>query len=67
MSSDLLAFTEVATEALISPADDATSALSEALRISGVALVAIFCVMGLFGLMILLLTRMFPDKEEQAP
>lgn len=67
MSSILLAIANEGTDSLTSAVNGSTSALPEALRISGVALVAIFCVMGLFGLMILLLTRMFPDKEEQAP
>ncbi|MGD9632686.1 MAG: hypothetical protein AB7G28_17050 [Pirellulales bacterium] len=41
------------------------SALPEALRISGIALVAIFCVTGLFGAMIALLARMFPDVTDE--
>jgi len=42
------------------------SALPEALRISGVALVAIFFVMGLFGAMIALLSRVFPETVDES-
>jgi hypothetical protein len=42
------------------------SALPEALRISGVALVAIFIVMGLFGAMIALLSRVFPETVDES-
>jgi hypothetical protein len=41
------------------------TALPEALRISGIALLAIFFVMGLFGAMIALLARLFPDGEDK--
>lgn len=41
------------------------SALPEALRISGIALVAIFVVMGMFGAMIALLARLFPDGADE--
>ena len=42
------------------------SALPEALRISGVALLAIFFVMGLFGAMIALLSRIFPGAVDES-
>jgi hypothetical protein len=42
-----------------------TSALPEALRISAIALLAIFCVMGLFGTMITLLSLMFPETNDE--
>lgn len=45
---------------------NAESALPEALRISGVALVAIFFVMGLFGAMIALLSRVFPETLDES-
>jgi hypothetical protein len=67
MNSMLFAIVKEGTDSLTSAMNGSTSALPEALRISGVALVAIFCVMGLFGAMILLLTRMFPDVEEPTP
>jgi hypothetical protein len=57
MNTLILGFATEATTA-------AASALPEALQISGVALVAIFCVMGLFGAMIMLLTWLFPDESE---
>jgi hypothetical protein len=38
-------------------------ALPEALQISGVAMLAIFVVMGLLGVMIALLQRIFPADE----
>ena len=41
------------------------SALPEALRISGIGLLAIFCVMGFFGAMIAVLVRLFPDRDDQ--
>lgn len=41
------------------------SALPEALRISGIALAAIFLVMGLFGTMITLLSKIFPEDGEE--
>ena len=44
----------------------AESALPEALRISGVALMAIFFVMGLFGAMIALLSRVFPETVDES-
>jgi len=42
------------------------SALPEALQISGIALLAIFFVMGLFGTLIALLARLFPDGVDEA-
>lgn len=39
--------------------------LPEALRVSGVAMLAIFVVMGLFALLISLLGRMFPDEPAE--
>jgi hypothetical protein len=51
----LLAFTEGGS--------DVGLALPEALRISGIALLAIFFVMGLFGAMITLLSVIFPESE----
>jgi hypothetical protein len=42
------------------------TALPEALRISGIALVAIFLVMGLFGTMIALFARAFPVSNEES-
>lgn len=41
------------------------TALPEALRISGVGLLAIFFVMGLFGSLIALLARLFPDGRDK--
>jgi hypothetical protein len=38
-------------------------ALPDALRISGIALLAIFFVMGLFGAMITLLSLVFPESD----
>jgi hypothetical protein len=40
--------------------------LLEAFRISGIALVAIFFVMGLFGVMIRLFSILFPASEDEA-
>lgn len=40
--------------------------LLEALRISGIALLAIFFVMGLFGVMISLFSILFPANEDEA-
>lgn len=47
-----------------SAAPEAANALPAALRISGIALITILIVMGLFGAMISLLGRVFPDKQE---
>ncbi len=55
----MLAQETVAVDAL------AESALPEALRISGIALVAIFFVMGLFGSMIALFARAFPESNKE--
>lgn len=66
MNTLLLGFAANATEAAAAATTTAASALPEALRISGVALIAIFCVMGLFGAMIMLLTWLFPDESENA-
>ncbi len=41
-----------------------SEALSEALRISGIAIVAIFVVMGLLGVMIGLMGKLFPADED---
>lgn len=41
-----------------------TPVLHEALRISGIALAGIFLVMGIFGAMTIVLTRLFPAEEE---
>lgn len=40
-------------------------ALPQALRLSGVALVAIFVVMALFAVLITLLGRLFPDEPAE--
>jgi hypothetical protein len=40
--------------------------LLEALRVSGIALLAIFFVMGLFGVMIHLFSILFPAGEDEA-
>jgi predicted DNA repair protein MutK len=40
-------------------------ALPQALRLSGVALVAIFVVMGLFAVLITFLGRLFPDEPAE--
>ena len=40
--------------------------LLEALRVSGIALLAIFFVMGLFGAMIRLFSILFPPTEDEA-
>ncbi len=39
--------------------------LMEALRVSGIALLAIFLVMGLFGVMISLFSILFPATEDE--
>jgi hypothetical protein len=39
--------------------------LMEALRVSGIALLAIFLVMGLFGVMISLFSILFPAAEDE--
>lgn len=61
----LLSLTEIiastTTQATTAAADG--SALSQALRVSGIALVAIFVVMGLFGVLITLIGRVFPEPE----
>jgi hypothetical protein len=62
MNAILMAFAEQA----VAPATQVGSALPEALNISGIALVAIFVVMGLFGAMITLLSMLFPDTEDTA-
>jgi hypothetical protein len=51
---------------LVAAAAAAESALPEALRISGIGLVAIFFVMGLFGAMIKLLTWLFPEAADES-
>lgn len=43
---------------------DAVDPLSAALRVSGIALIAIFAVMGLFGALISIIGRLFPEAEE---
>lgn len=52
----------------IAPAQGSTpagsEAFAEALRIGGIAIVAIFVVMGLLGVMIALMGRLFPADEE---
>lgn len=53
-------------EQTVAPGANAESALPEALRISGVALMAIFFVMGLFGAMIALLSRVFPETLDES-
>lgn len=51
--------------AVLAASNDAVSpTLHLALQISGIALAGIFLVMGLFGGMIVLLTWMFPEREE---
>ncbi len=50
----------------VAAGSNADSALPEALRISGVALVAIFIVMGLFGAMIALLSHVFPETVDES-
>lgn len=40
--------------------------LLEAFRVSGIALMAIFFVMGLFGVMIRLFSILFPPTEDEA-
>lgn len=54
------AATEMATE---SPA---AAVLSEAIRVSAIGMLGIFVVMGLFALMIILLTRVFPDGRDKS-
>jgi len=54
------------TEHSVAPGSYVGSALPEALRISGVALLAIFFVMGLFGAMIALLSRVFPETVDES-
>jgi hypothetical protein len=53
-------------EQVVAPAAEGGSALPEALHISGIALLAIFFVMGLFGAMITLLSRLFPEAEDES-
>jgi hypothetical protein len=55
----------ILAEQAATPPSNVGSALPEALRISGIALVAIFFVMGLFGVMIALLSRLFPETAEK--
>jgi hypothetical protein len=62
MYAILMAFAEQA----VAPATQVGSALPEALHISGIALLAIFFVMGLFGAMITLLSRLFPEAEDES-
>lgn len=50
----------------VEPGSNVGSALPEALRISGIALLAIFFVMGLFGSMIALLARLFPEQVDES-
>jgi hypothetical protein len=38
--------------------------LNQALSVSGISMVAIFVVMGAFGILIALLGKMFPEKPE---
>jgi hypothetical protein len=42
---------------------DRAGVLSEALHVSGIGMLGIFVVMGLFAAMITLLTNLFPDGE----
>ena len=42
------------------------SALPEALRISAIAMLAIFFVMGLFGAMITLFSVVFPETDDES-
>jgi hypothetical protein len=53
-------------EQAATPLSNVDSALPEALRISGIALLAIFFVMGLFGALIALLTRLYPDNSDES-
>ena len=62
MYGNLLALAEQA----VAPAAQGGSALPEALHISGIALLAIFFVMGLFGTMIALLSRLFPEVDDES-
>lgn len=56
----LLAAAQLATE----PAEN--DVLAEALRVSGIGMLGIFVVMGLFAAMITLLTKLFPDGDVSA-
>ena len=62
MFENLLAIADQA----VAPALESGSALPAALRISGIGLIAIFFVMGLFGALITLLTFMFPEAVDEA-
>lgn len=61
MYENLLVFAQQANAAVSSDG----SALPEALRISVIAMAAIFFVMGLFGSMIALLSRLFPENNNE--
>ena len=52
--------------AITAEGSDVGSALPEALRISGIALLAIFFVMGLFGALITLLSIIFPESDVES-
>jgi hypothetical protein len=61
MSTILLAAVEqVATDV------DKANAFQQGLQVSGIALLGIFAVMALFAVMIVVLTKLFPGKDENS-
>lgn len=44
----------------------ATNAFQQGLQVSGIALLGIFAVMALFALMIVVLTNLFPDGNDNS-
>ena len=66
IQSLLMLAQETMTQETVATDAVTASALPEALRISGIALVAIFLVMGLFGTMIALAARAFPVSSEES-
>jgi hypothetical protein len=62
MYGNLLALAEQA----VATALQGGSALPEALRISGIGLIGIFFVMGLFGALITLLSFLFPEAVDES-
>jgi hypothetical protein len=62
MYENLLAF----AEQTVAAGTPGATALPEALQISGIALLAIFFVMGLFGAMITLFSFVFPETDDES-
>jgi len=60
----LLTILASVTDAATQPAQDG-SALAPALKISGVALLGIFVVMGIFAASIVIMGRLFPGQQPE--